>query len=77
MYRYHSPQSLLSFVVIVAIVLVGYLVLETIDRLTASPAMRRRVNAGSDKFFIERGSIWQAAVQSTKDWLQQFSSRRF
>ncbi len=68
---------MITFAVIVGVVFIGYLVIEVADRMTASPAMRRRVNEGSDTFFRERGSVWRAAWQSTRDLLGQFSGRRF
>jgi hypothetical protein len=76
----HSTHGLLGLVVstiFAAIVLVAYLVLEIIDRLTESPAMRRRVNAGSDKFIAERGTIWQAATRAASQFIGRFGSRRF
>lgn len=56
------------------IILAVALVLEVIDRLTESPAMRARVNAGSEQFFAQRGSIWHAATRSAADFVRQFSS---
>jgi hypothetical protein len=67
----------LGTAITVAVVFVIYLVLEVIDRLTASPAMRRHVNAGSDTYFRERGSVWHAAWQATTDLFSQLRGGRF
>ena len=64
----HSLRSIVA-VAIPVVVFVGYIVLEIVDRLTASPAMRRRVNAGSDRFFRERGTVVDAAARSTDELL--------
>jgi O-antigen ligase len=77
MHGHYSLGRLIGFAITLAIVFVGYLVIEVADRLTASPAMRRRVNEGSDSFFRERGSVWQAAWQATRDLFSQFGGRRF
>ena len=77
MYTRYSLGRLIGAAITVAVVFVGYLVIEVADRLTAPPAMRRRVNAGSDAFFRERGSVWQAAWQSTRDLIAQFRRRQF
>jgi hypothetical protein len=60
-------------IVIVVLVFLGYLVLEAIDRVTESPAMRRRVNAGSDKFLNDRGTVWQAASRGATEFLARHS----
>ncbi len=75
--HHYSTGRMFGTAITVAVVFVGYLVLEIIDRLSASPAMRRRVNAGSDTFFQERGSIWRAAWQATTDLLGRLGWSRF
>jgi hypothetical protein len=77
MHSRYSLGRLIGAAITVAILFAGYLAIEVADRLTASPAMRRRVNAGSDTFFRQRGSVWQAAWQATTDLLAQFGARRF
>jgi hypothetical protein len=77
MHGHYSLGQLIGAAITVAILFVGYLVLEVIDRVTASPAMRRRVNEGSDSFFRERGSVWHAAWQATTDLLARLGWRRF
>lgn len=77
MYRPHGLDRMVGGAVLALVVLVVCLILEIVDRLTASPAMRSHVNEGSEKFFAERGSVWQAAVRATSDFLGQFSSRWF
>lgn len=74
MYPLWSIERVFGGTIVGAIVIVAYLVLEIIDRLTESPAMRAHVNAGSEQFFAERGSIWHAATQSAADFLRQFTS---
>jgi hypothetical protein len=49
-----------------AITFLGALIIEIIDRLTESPAMRSRVNEGSDRFFNERGTIVEAAARKAR-----------
>ena len=77
MLRHRDLVGLISAVVLVGAVFVGSLVLEIIDRLTESAAMRRRVNSRSDQFLQERGSAWQAASRAASQFLAQFSRRRF
>lgn len=77
MYLHYSLSRLIGAAVLAAVVLVIYLVLEVIDRLTASRAMRTRVNEGSDKFFAERGSVWQAALRSAIDFFGRTGGRWF
>ncbi len=77
MHRTHGLGRLIGGAVIAAVVLIVYLVLEIADRLTESKAMRARVNDGSEKFFAERGSIWQAATRATRDWISQYLSGRY
>ena len=77
MHGHYSLGRLIGAGITVLILFVGYLVLEIADRLTASPAMRRRVNEGSDAFFRERGSVWHAAWQATTDLLAQLGGRGF
>ena len=48
------------------VVLLIALVAVWIDRRTESPIMRERVNAGSDEFLRERGSVWKEAVEDTQ-----------
>ena len=68
-----SLDSIVAIAIVVA-VFVGYIVIEIVDRITASPAMRRRFNAGSDRFFRERGSIVDTAARSTSDLLSELGS---
>ena len=75
MFRTHGLDRLIGGVGLAVVVLAVYLVLEVLDRVTASPAMRSHVNKGSEKFFAERGSVWKAAVRSTREFLGQFSGR--
>ena len=48
------------------VVLLISLVAVWIDRRTESPIMRKRVNAGSDEFLRERGSIWKEAKEDAQ-----------
>ena len=49
------------------VVLVVAVVAEWWDRRTEDPIMKRRVNAGSDRFLSRRGSIWRAATRDTRN----------
>ena len=75
MYSVRTLDRWTRTAIIVAVALVVYLLLEIVDRVTASPAMRARVNEGSDKFVAERGSIWHAALRSTLDFVDRAASR--
>jgi hypothetical protein len=56
--------------ILVGVGLIVFLALEVIDRFTESPVMQTRVNEASDRFLAERGTIWQAAVRSTRALLR-------
>ena len=56
--------------VISGVVLLIALVAVWIDRRTESPMMRKRVNAGSDEFLRERGSVWQEALEDSRRFFQ-------
>lgn len=75
MHRAHDLERLIGSAVVIGIVLIVYLVLEVADRLTESQAMRSHVNEGSEQFFAERGTIWQAAVRATRDFISRYSPR--
>lgn len=77
MYSHISPRDFVVVAIIMVAVFVGRLVVEILDRATASPAMRQRVNAGSDRFFDGRGSVWEATARSTADFLSQLRRRRW
>ena len=72
MSRNHQLDRLMMSAVIVGVVFLVSLVLEVVDRLAASPAMRRRVNEGSDTYFRAAGSVWQSARKATGGFLGQF-----
>src|ERR1043165_2876886 len=54
-------SALTTSVVIFLTLFVFFFIVAGIERLTDPPAMRRRMNAGSDDFLRERRSLWQAA----------------
>jgi hypothetical protein len=55
-------------VAVVGAVVVGIaLVAEWWERRTEDPIMKRRINAGSDRFLRRRGSIWHAATRETRN----------
>jgi hypothetical protein len=62
-----SPERLIGGAILIAVIFVGLILLEVFDRLTESPAMKRHVNDGSDKFFDERGSVVKSAVHSLEE----------
>ena len=64
-----AAERLVGGLVITAVVVIAYLVVEVVDRVTESPAMRSHVNDGSEKFFRERGTIWQAAIRAAAERL--------
>lgn len=75
MYSHISPRDFVVVAIIMVAAFVGRLVVEILDRATASPAMRQRVNAGSDRFFDGRRGVWAAAARSTADFLSQIRWR--
>jgi hypothetical protein len=77
MYRPHGFERLTVTGTAVGVVLLICVILEVLDRITASPAMRKHVNDGSEKFFRERGSIWQAAAHAAGDFFGAIGSRWF
>jgi uncharacterized membrane protein YqiK len=51
---------------IAVIVIVVALVAEWIGRRYEAPTMRRRVNAASDDYLADRGTVWQAAIREAR-----------
>lgn len=71
-------RILVAFVGAVLMLAAGlgvFVLIEIIDRHSGSPIMRSRINEASDKFFAERGTIFQAALRRGAEFARNFSSR--
>jgi hypothetical protein len=53
---------------IATVVLLAALVMVWLERRHESDIMRKRINAGSDQFLEERGSIWHEAVKEARSF---------
>ena len=74
LYAPHSVGRLIASGIGVVVVVVVCVILEVVDRATASPGMRKRFNEGSDKFFRERGSILHAAIGAAAEFFGDVGS---
>lgn len=68
--------GILGGALILVIVIVALVLFEIIDRRTDGPGLRSHVNEASDRYFADRGTIWQGAARTAAAVARRFIWRR-